>query len=757
MQDLNVYLTSQFYADKQEVEVVGRLMGEVINTIVGTFDEQHGWPYQISHEGVATISRISQSTTAMVSLALSKLLPSEIEQKVGVNRLPFAPERDEKEITLILKTTNKARALLVNDICKGRKARTISSSFGINDPITFSFVAAHYALETHDALDKKWKRIRDLLSRETRKRCRVTEPANAASLLQPPDNDHRVIPNAVIPLRVVQTVTSLQLSRRPELSRYRRYFESTLHDNLSFSAIPDSRFDPAELAFCLEGLLLSQPEAVDRSVFSRVLAVLGEAQKENAFWRPSKPFIATSKGLSLFPISVDIANALMRACHLFDGDELFDTFSSSSISLFRRYWQWLRARMIRLRVGGVDYVGWNSEHVNDARVIHVWETSQVLEFLIAYRRHLQAHIGRNTLVLSRFNVKTTAALVHKPWKQIILEYEPVKSLGQSYKIYSRVEKDFVKGWRHNDKKSYSMLLYGPPGTGKTTLAENLAKFLRFRIINISVSDFISAGSGEIEARAKAIFDVLNSQSNCVVLLDEIDQLVLDRDSARYSQQQDVFQFMTPGMLTKLNDLRAGERIIFVIATNYENRIDSAIKRAGRIDRQYLVLPPDRGARRRILGDILKDMPVDSEVNPAKIVDGDWKRLVSSSLFLSFKDIEGAINALPVPERLTINRLVTALDNRPRTITLATYGPRFADTKEVPPAEEFLCLVAMALEGEPFGSRGMFEGAGADLLKDAAKWLFKKGKSNINQAVDAHAPLMPKRVRKRVTDVLRNSL
>jgi hypothetical protein len=58
--------------------------------------------------------------------------------------------------------------------------------------------------------------------------------------------------------------------------------------------------------------------------------------------------------------------------------------------------------------------------------------------------------------------------------------------------------------------------------------------------------------------------------------------------------------MTPGMLVKLRDLRKAKRAIFVICTNYEDRIDKAAKRQGRIDESLLVLPPDWSNRIRIL-------------------------------------------------------------------------------------------------------------------------------------------------------------
>ncbi len=57
------------------------------------------------------------------------------------------------------------------------------------------------------------------------------------------------------------------------------------------------------------------------------------------------------------------------------------------------------------------------------------------------------------------------------------------------------------------------------------------------------------------------------QVEAVILLDEIDRLILDRDSKLYSKQGDMFQVRTPGMLPKLKDLRGQKRSIFIIATH----------------------------------------------------------------------------------------------------------------------------------------------------------------------------------------------
>src|SRR5262245_6424290 len=84
------------------------------------------------------------------------------------------------------------------------------------------------------------------------------------------------------------------------------------------------------------------------------------------------------------------------------------------------------------------------------------------------------------------------------------------------------------------------------------------------------------------------------------------------------------------MLTKIKDLRSAERSIFIIATNFEERIDGAIKRPGRIDRKYLVVPPDWGRREAIVYSILRDY---SE-RVAKIDEAVIEKVVGSKTLLA---------------------------------------------------------------------------------------------------------------------------
>jgi SpoVK/Ycf46/Vps4 family AAA+-type ATPase len=239
----------------------------------------------------------------------------------------------------------------------------------------------------------------------------------------------------------------------------------------------------------------------------------------------------------------------------------------------------------------------------------------------------------------------------------------------------------IKEFLENPKKFQALgaripkgvLLYGPPGTGKTEFADNIAGFLEVPVITLTVSDFLAEGEGRMENRAKLVFDVLSRQSSAVVIFDEMDQFLLDRDSQRFRDQGSAFQFLTPGMLTKFGALRKKASVLFIIATNYEERIDPAIKRTGRIDLQYLLLPPDGAQRLKIINRFVKfDVEALSTNEKAEIV--------AASAFLGYSDLKRVAsddNAV----KDGINGFVDRLDRASRNIQFYSYKDRFAKSNK----------------------------------------------------------------------------
>ena len=118
-----------------------------------------------------------------------------------------------------------------------------------------------------------------------------------------------------------------------------------------------------------------------------------------------------------------------------------------------------------------------------------------------------------------------------------------------------------------------------------------------------------------------MFRVLMELRHVVILFDEIDQLLTDRSEA--SGRGGALQFMTTSMLTKFQALRQRRNSVFVLTTNRFEKLDTAIRRAGRFDCHLAVMPPDKRARQKLLSNFIKKF--DAEENTTF-----WQRLATKT-------------------------------------------------------------------------------------------------------------------------------
>ena len=103
---------------------------------------------------------------------------------------------------------------------------------------------------------------------------------------------------------------------------------------------------------------------------------------------------------------------------------------------------------------------------------------------------------------------------------------------------------------------------------------------------------MAEGLGLVQRTADKIFKQLLELDHAVVLFDEIDELVRERD-----MEKDAFgRFLTTSMLPKLAELWEARKILYFVATNHINYFDSAIIRSHRFDALILVSPPSFSAK-----------------------------------------------------------------------------------------------------------------------------------------------------------------
>ncbi len=163
-----------------------------------------------------------------------------------------------------------------------------------------------------------------------------------------------------------------------------------------------------------------------------------------------------------------------------------------------------------------------------------------------------------------------------------------------------------------------VLLYGPPGTGKTMLARAVAAQAGVDFFAASGSSFVEMFVGRGAARIRRLFKEARGSGRAVVFIDELDAIGGQRggggDAGSSEREQALNQ-----LLVELDGFeRDPGTVIVIAASNYVDKLDKALLRPGRFDRQVLVAPPDRAGREAILRSHARGKPLGADLDLADV-------------------------------------------------------------------------------------------------------------------------------------------
>ena len=172
------------------------------------------------------------------------------------------------------------------------------------------------------------------------------------------------------------------------------------------------------------------------------------------------------------------------------------------------------------------------------------------------------------------------------------------------------------------KTPKGILMTGDPGTGKTLIAKAIAGEAGVPFISMSGSDFKELYVGLGAKRVRDMFKIARDNAPCIIFIDEIDAIGAKRSGIQSNSEDN----QTINALLKEMDGFSGREGIFILAaTNHPDKLDSALKRAGRFDRQIAVNPPrDWKVRKQLLDYYLEKYTVNETVdteNLAKQLSG----------------------------------------------------------------------------------------------------------------------------------------
>jgi cell division protease FtsH len=150
-----------------------------------------------------------------------------------------------------------------------------------------------------------------------------------------------------------------------------------------------------------------------------------------------------------------------------------------------------------------------------------------------------------------------------------------------------------------------VLLHGPPGTGKTLLAKAVAHESGAHFYAQSAAGFVEMFAGLGAARVRRLFRIARKNEPAIIFIDELDAVGGHRGLGLSGEKDQTLN----QLLIEMDGFGTTDRLVVIAASNLLDKLDTALLRPGRFDRQIYVAPPDVRAREEILRVHVRNKPV----------------------------------------------------------------------------------------------------------------------------------------------------
>lgn len=176
-----------------------------------------------------------------------------------------------------------------------------------------------------------------------------------------------------------------------------------------------------------------------------------------------------------------------------------------------------------------------------------------------------------------------------------------------------------------------VLLYGPPGCGKTFIAKKLAEETNMHFIEIKPSNVGDKYQHLTARNIASKFDEAEKKAPALIFIDEAEAIVPSREKLNGDNIEANEQVAE--LLQQLNNCKE-RNILVILASNEPQKIDSAIKRTGRIDSKIFIGQPDKETRKLIYKQELDKIYTDKTI--------DYNLLAQMSEYYTAEDIKNIV-------------------------------------------------------------------------------------------------------------------
>ncbi|HUB73935.1 MAG TPA: AAA family ATPase [Solirubrobacteraceae bacterium] len=150
-----------------------------------------------------------------------------------------------------------------------------------------------------------------------------------------------------------------------------------------------------------------------------------------------------------------------------------------------------------------------------------------------------------------------------------------------------------------------VLLHGPPGTGKTLLAKAVANESGAQFFAQSAASFVEMFAGLGAARIRRLFAIARKHEPAIIFIDELDAVGGHRGMDVSGEKDQTLN----QLLVEMDGFSSSGRVVVIAASNLLDKLDPALLRPGRFDRQVFVAPPDVNGRVGVLAVHTREKPL----------------------------------------------------------------------------------------------------------------------------------------------------